>query len=464
MAASPPPAHTPHYLHHHHPLHHHQEQHHRPQQQQQEAPSMADTAAGAKQTMLTPPPPLVGSGVEAVASPFAGSLDHRVRTPPLGFSPPVPRFLSAHPAQQSASPIGGNSPAMAVQNEGEIPLSNGVGFGGGGHVWMGSPAQFSAPEENRKDGEVRHDLNGLPQRSDAMDGSRKGPPLSVVANRTPPPPPSFRSASQIRGPPGPTIFSYPLRPTFTAFNTTPSSPLTSPAPFSEIPFHSPKGSGNRAQKDGNRFRPVDTLQSMISQEDFETSSWSAASSFVLLSSHSVVRDKKIANIASLGFGALVCPGREVLPEPPKVARNPFRCQNCGAYANLYCSIVPSSGRWKCPLCRKINSSEGEYRAASKEELQNWPELVTSVVDFVDAGNHPPGFVPVADTTMAAPVVILIDESLDEVHLQHLQSSLHAFLDCIPSSTRIGLVTYGITISVYDFSESGVAAADVFPGN
>eukprot|EP00249_Psilotum_nudum_P024451 c29186_g3_i1 orf=111-1496(+) len=461
MASPPPTAAIPHYLHH---------PHHHPVYQQQGAPlPAAGAGAGAAETMQTPPPPppMSASGAAAVASPpsLAASLDDpQVRPPPLGFLPSVPRFLSPQPAQQSAPPIGGEWPPVGVPSDGEIPLSNGTGFGGGGHVWMGSPAQFLAPGENRKEGEAWHNLNGLSQRSDAMEGSRKGPALPVATNFSPPPPPSFRPVSQIRGPPGPPIFSSPLRPTLTSFNNTPSSPLMGPAPFSEIPFHSPKGSANRAPSDGNRFRAVDALQSTMSQDDFETSSWSAASSFVLLSAHSLVRNKKLANIASLGFGALVCPGREVMPEPPKIARNPFRCQNCGAYANLYCSIVPSSGRWKCPLCRTINSSEGEYRAASKEELQNWPELVTSVVDFVDVSNHPPGFVPVADTTMAAPVVILIDESLDEPHLQHLQSSLHAFLDTLPPSTRVGLVTYGVTVSVYDFSESGVAAADVFPGN
>lgn len=154
----------------------------------------------------------------------------------------------------------------------------------------------------------------------------------------------------------------------------------------------------------------------------------------------------------------------MIPSPPTIRHSASRCQNCGAFSNLYCSIVPSTGQWKCSLCDKMNSSSGTYRAVSKEDLENWPELVTSVVDYVEVSTRRPGFVPVSETIMAAPLMILIDESLDDAHLQHLQSSLHGLLDILPLATRIGLITYGSTVSVYDFSESGVAAADVFPGN
>ncbi|KAH7365154.1 hypothetical protein KP509_18G011400 [Ceratopteris richardii] len=112
----------------------------------------------------------------------------------------------------------------------------------------------------------------------------------------------------------------------------------------------------------------------------------------------------------------------------------------------------------------MNSSSGTYKAASKEDLENWPELVTSVVDYVEVSTGRPGFVPVSETILAAPLLILIDESLDDVHLQHLQSSLHSLLDSLPLAARIGLITYGRTVSVYDFSQVGVSAADVFPGS
>lgn len=92
------------------------------------------------------------------------------------------------------------------------------------------------------------------------------------------------------------------------------------------------------------------------------------------------------NTASLGFGALVCPGREIEPSLPVIVHEPYRCQNCGAYVNQHCTIAPRTGFWSCTFCNKSNESNGEYRAPRVEDLRNWPELATSVVNYVDSGS------------------------------------------------------------------------------
>ncbi|KAK8688321.1 hypothetical protein V6N13_087091 [Hibiscus sabdariffa] len=117
----------------------------------------------------------------------------------------------------------------------------------------------------------------------------------------------------------------------------------------------------------------------------------------------VLKHKKQANVTSLGFGVFVSPGRETSPGP-----------------------------------QVANGSEGEYIALSKEELRNFPELSSPLVDFIQAGNKRPRFVPVTDSRTSAPVVLVIDECLDEPHLQHLQSSLHAFVDSLLPTTRTGI--------------------------
>lgn len=185
---------------------------------------------------------------------------------------------------------------------------------------------------------------------------------------------------------------------------------------------------------------------------------------VVFSAHKVLKQKKLANIPSLGFGALVSPGQEVSPGPQIIQREAHRCHDCGAYSNLYCNILPGSGQWQCVICRNLNGSDGEYMASSKDELRNLPELSSPLVDYVQTGNKRPGFIPVSDSRMTAPIVLVIDECLDEPHLQHLQSSLHAFVDSLPPATRLGIVLYGRTVSVYDFSEELTASADVLPGN
>lgn len=82
-----------------------------------------------------------------------------------------------------------------------------------------------------------------------------------------------------------------------------------------------------------------------------------------------------------------------------------------------------------------------------------------MVDYVQTGNKRPGFIPVSDSRMSAPIVLVIDECLDEPHLQHLQSSL-PFLDSLLPTT--GNFNY-IVCMAYDFSEEFMASADVLPG-
>ncbi|WOG83902.1 hypothetical protein DCAR_0103080 [Daucus carota subsp. sativus] len=254
-------------------------------------------------------------------------------------------------------------------------------------------------------------------------------------------------------PPGPPRFSSPLQPAAVPFRTSPASPQ--PPAFSSgssLPTSSPPQYSNGAFE----------LQHQASDASEDISPVNESTN-VLFSANKVLKQKKLLNTPSLGFGALVSPGREISLGPQIIQRDPHRCQNCGAYANFYCNILIGSGQWQCVICRNLNGSEGEYIASSKEELRTLPELSSPFVDYIQTGNKRPGFVPVSDSRMSAPVVLVIDECLDEAHLQHLQSSLHAFVDSLPPTTRIGIVLYGSTVSVYDFSEESTASADVLPG-
>ncbi|XP_022890466.1 protein transport protein SEC23-like [Olea europaea var. sylvestris] len=303
--------------------------------------------------------------------------------------------------------------------------------------------------------------------SPSPSGPRFPPPPFIQSNQIPSPSmktPNLPSpANGIRTgspvprmstPPGPPVFSSPLQPAAVPFRTSPASPQ--PVAFSlgsSLPTSSPPHFSNGSAQ----------LQHQISDVTEELAHV-AESPNVLFSAHKVLKQKKLANVPSLGFGALVSPGREVSPGPQIIQRDPHRCQNCGAYANLYCNILLGSGQWQCVICRNLNGSEGEYIAPSKEELRNLPELSSPLVDYVQTGNKRPGFIPVSESRMSAPIVLVIDECLDEPHLQHLQSSLHAFVDSLPPTTRLGIVLYGRTVSVYDFSEESTASADVLPGD
>ncbi|KAJ4820758.1 Protein transport protein SEC23 [Rhynchospora pubera] len=284
-----------------------------------------------------------------------------------------------------------------------------------------------------------------------------GPPPTTFtpqAHRPPNQSPSSAGSvgSHFSTPPGPPMFSSPIRPSL-PFHATPSPPqpppifstgsgsfpTSSPAHFmngsTELPLHYPAGSDDSGPE----------------------------SPYVLFSAHKVLKRKKAANVPSLGFGAVVSPGLEIGSGLEIIERDPYRCQNCGAYSNLYCEVLIGSGKWQCVICKTLNSSEGSYICTSKAELLSWPELATSAVDYV-SGNRRPGFVPVPEARSTSPVFLLIDECLDEVHLTHLQGSLHAFVDSLPPTTRVGIITYGRTISVYDFSEGSVVSADTIAGD
>lgn len=271
---------------------------------------------------------------------------------------------------------------------------------------------------------------------------------------------SSANSPQLSTPPGPPVFTSPLRPAAVPFRTSPASPqpvaVAFPPPISTPPSLS------------SATLPPSSPPSYASQNaSFDLSSLSLFESIaplVYFSAHKILKQKKQANVPSLGFGALVSPGREVAQGPQVIQRDSHRCQSCGAYPNPYCNILPTSGQWQCVVCGNLNGSDGEYLASSKEELRNFPELSSLVVDYVQTGNRLSGFVPVSDSRTSAPIILVIDECLDEAHLQHLQSSLHAFVDSLPPTTRIGIVSYGRTVSVYDFSEESTASADVLPGD
>ncbi|KAJ8475693.1 hypothetical protein OPV22_019420 [Ensete ventricosum] len=303
-----------------------------------------------------------------------------------------------------------------------------------------TPPAFSSPLSARLSPQIPQQ-DRLPLSSSRTPGSLSS---GEGVHHTGSPVPQFST------PPGPPIFSSPLRPAAVPFQASPATPQ--PVAFSwgsSLPTSSSPPYSNGSSEPPHHSADVDesTLESP----------------YVLFSAHKVLKRKKLANVPSLGFGALVSPGREIAPGPEVVHHEPHRCQTCGAYSNLYCEILVGSGQWQCVICKNLNSSDGEYIAPSKEDLRHWPELSSSAIDYVQNGNRP-GFVPVSDTRITAPILLVIDECLDEAHLQHLQGSLHAFVDSLPLTMRLGIITYGRSVSVYDFSEGSVALADVLPGD
>lgn len=236
------------------------------------------------------------------------------------------------------------------------------------------------------------------------------PPTSGFSSRGSPSPGTGSAAAQAQfsTPPGPPVFSSPLRPAAVPFRATPASPQ--PAPFAS------RGGGYSSSSSSAAVSlPTSSGPHFLNGAATPTShlpSSAAAppppppeeSPYVLFSAHKVLKQKKLLNAPSLGFGALVSPGREVAPGPETVERDPRRCLNCGAYINLYCDVLIGSGQWQCVICKKMNGSEGEFVVSSKHDLLQWPELASSAIDYVQSGNRRPSFVPVPDTRVSGPIL------------------------------------------------------------
>ncbi|KAL5981692.1 Protein transport protein Sec23A [Asimina triloba] len=314
-----------------------------------------------------------------------------------------------------------------------------------------SPAQFNSPGPFPHSQFKTTGLSPIPCQFNTPTSVHISSQFSTPTNSSISPqfntPPGTSPLPKFNTPPGPPVFSSPVQPAAVPFQTAPEPLMFStsklPLPASSLPLFT-NGSADC----------VCANESILD----------GALPYVLFSAHKVLKQKKLANISSFGFGALVSPGREIASGPQIVQHQPHRCQNCGAYSNLYCTFILASGRWQCIICKNLNESEGDYVAGRREELQNWPELVFPMVDYIESGNRLPGFMPVSSSRISTSIFLVIDECLDEAHLQHLQSSLHAFVDSLSTTTRIGIISFGRTVSVYDFSHGSKASADVLPGD
>jgi hypothetical protein len=61
----------------------------------------------------------------------------------------------------------------------------------------------------------------------------------------------------------------------------------------------------------------------------------------------------VANCGSLPLGAVLqpfAPAGAASSAPPRLRREPARCQICGAFVNRFCGVDARNGRWACVFC------------------------------------------------------------------------------------------------------------------
>jgi hypothetical protein len=88
------------------------------------------------------------------------------------------------------------------------------------------------------------------------------------------------------------------------------------------------------------------------------------------SSTSIPNKCSLTSTDGLPFGFIASPFAEPSDSTRWLRRSPERCQECGAYRNLFIVIELKTGRWACNFCGTINSSE-DVKSREAIEACRW---------------------------------------------------------------------------------------------
>lgn len=122
-----------------------------------------------------------------------------------------------------------------------------------------------------------------------------------------------------------------------------------------------------------------------------------------------------------------------------------RCSRCVAYLSPYSAITGDGRSWQCPFCGAVNQTN-DLALASRTELH------APVYDMI----APPAFR--MDEDHGPCFMFLIDVSRDAVastFTANCLNSIKVSIDSLEDNVRIGLMTMGNSVSVYDFRREKV---------
>eukprot|EP00934_Nitzschia_sp_Nitz4_P008986 Nitzschia sp. Nitz4//scaffold34_size148208//7104//9623//NITZ4_002956-RA/size148208-snap-gene-0.204-mRNA-1//1//CDS//3329548723//8976//frame0 len=162
------------------------------------------------------------------------------------------------------------------------------------------------------------------------------------------------------------------------------------------------------------------------------------------------------------IGALYTPLRKLPPSsapPTALPYDPVRCSsaNCHAVLNPYCQVDFRSKLWTCPFCLTRNHFPPHYAENITETnlpAELIPQYTTCEYELQTVPDQgPPCFLFVIDTCTNA-----------KEELSELADSLTQALNLMPPDSRVGLITFGTNVSVYDLSSEAISKAFIFRGN
>ena len=162
------------------------------------------------------------------------------------------------------------------------------------------------------------------------------------------------------------------------------------------------------------------------------------------------------------IGAIYTPLKQIHPNfcpPQALPYDPIRCSspNCKAVLNPFCQVDFRSKLWTCPFCMTRNHFPPHYAENITETnlpAELIPQYTTIEYELQTVPPQgPPSFLFVLDTCT---------NSKDE--LTELADSLTQALNILPGDSRVGIITYGTNINVYELSSDSISKAFILRGN
>lgn len=162
------------------------------------------------------------------------------------------------------------------------------------------------------------------------------------------------------------------------------------------------------------------------------------------------------------IGALYTPLRKLPPScapPTALPYDPVRCSSatCHAILNPYCQVDYRSKLWTCPFCLTRNHFPPHYAENITDTnlpAELIPQYTTCEYELQTVPDQgPPCFLFVIDTCSNA-----------KEELAELADSLTQALNLMPPDSRVGLITFGTNVSVYDLSSEAISKSYILRGN
>ena len=125
----------------------------------------------------------------------------------------------------------------------------------------------------------------------------------------------------------------------------------------------------------------------------------------------------------------------------------IRCKNCSSYFSPYCKILPDGKSWVCPLCGNTSTYSDLSDPIS---LYDHPEHSYQVYDVLTPSPY------ISLPNAGSVFIFVIDTSASAFRSQFTPSFLQSLLACLPSipeDTRVGLVSFDSTITIYDLAQT-----------